>query len=159
MLAHKVSCLLPKGLTAAKTVTHTRSLSAIAAATPSPLSPSPLSPQQPQAHNLTRIRTYVSRAHPKPIPEFSVPTGLQMVLDGTEERKKLRAAKWEQNKDKRRSKGIEVSELRFLANVKLQIANQIIYVCYCAIVSFRYQLFLTLPTGGFYLENRMICHK
>jgi hypothetical protein len=122
MLAHKVSCLLPKGLTAAKTVTHARSLSAIAAATPSPLSPSSSQTQlqkQPQAHNsnsnyhCTRIRTYVSRAHPKPIPEFSVPTGLQMVLDGTEERKKLRAKKWERNKDKRRSKGIEVSELRF----------------------------------------------
>ena len=122
MLAHKVSCLLPKGLTAAKTVTHARSLSAIAAATPSPLSPSSSQTQlqkQPQAHNsnsnyhCTRIRTYVSRAHPEPIPEFSVPTGLQMVLDGTEERKKLRAKKWERNKDKRRSKGIEVSELRF----------------------------------------------
>lgn len=42
-----------------------------------------------------------------PIPEFSVPTGLQMVLDGVEERKNLRAAKWERNKEKRRSKGIE----------------------------------------------------
>jgi len=36
-----------------------------------------------------------------------------MVLDGTEERKKLRSEKWERNKDKRRSKGIEdVGEYR-----------------------------------------------
>ena len=112
MLAHKISSLLPKGLAAAKT--NTRSLSAIAVASSSPLSPS-LAPKEP--HNFifgsTRIsiQNYVSRAHPKPIPEFSVPIGLEMVLDGVEERKKHRAAKWERNKDKRRSKGIEVSHL------------------------------------------------
>jgi hypothetical protein len=112
MLAHKASSLLPKSLAAAKI--QARSLSAIAAATPSPLSPPSPSQQQLQQeqampNSFARIRTYVSRAHPKPIPEFSVPAGLQMVLDGVEERKKHRAAKWERNKDKRRSKGIEVS--------------------------------------------------
>ena len=54
-------------------------------------------------------RYYVTRAHPRPIPEYSVPTGLQMVLDGVEERKTRRATRWEQNKVKRQLKGIEVS--------------------------------------------------
>ena len=113
MLANKVSIFLPKGLAAAKI--QTRSLSAIAAVS-SPLSTSLLSQQQPQVPQnfgfvSTQIQTYVSRAHPKPIPEFSVPVGLQMVLDGVEERKKHRAEKWERNKDKRRSKGIEVSSM------------------------------------------------
>ena len=111
MLANKVSSLLPKGLAAAKT--QTRSLSAITSTSSSPLSPSlgQQNRQEPQNFNIssTRIQTYVSWAHPKPIPEFSVPIGLQMVLDGVEERKKHRADKWERNKDKRRSKGIEVS--------------------------------------------------
>lgn len=115
MLANKVSIFLPKGLAAAKI--QTRSLSAIAAVS-SPLSTSLLSQQQPQVPQnfgfvSTQIQTYVSRAHPKPIPEFSVPVGLQMVLDGVEERKKHRAEKWERNKDKRRSKGTEdVGEYR-----------------------------------------------
>lgn len=111
MLANKVSSLLPKGLAAAKT--QTRSLSAITATSSSPLSPSlgQRNLQEPQNFNISsnHFRSYVSRAHPKPIPEFPVPIGLQMVLDGVEERKKHRAAKWERNKDKRRSKGIEVS--------------------------------------------------
>ena len=107
---------------------NTRSMSAIATlvsaprSTPTPAS-IPASPQLPfrtergqqqqqqQQQQFTRIRSYVSRAHPKPIPEFSVPIGLQMVLDGVEERKKQRAAKWDQNRDKRRGKGIEVSRL------------------------------------------------
>jgi len=49
----------------------------------------------------------VSRAHPRPIPEYPVPTALQMVLDGVEERKICRAKKWERNKDKRRLNGTE----------------------------------------------------
>ncbi len=113
MIANKLSSFFPKGLAAAQT--QTRSLSAIAAVS-SPLSTSLLSQRQPQVPQnfsfvSTQIQTYVSRAHPKPIPEFSVPVGLQMVLDGVEERKKHRAEKWERNKDRRRSKGIEVSTL------------------------------------------------
>ena len=129
MLANKVSSLLPKGLAAAKT--QTRSLSAITAASSSPLSPS-LGQRNLQEHqnfniSSTHFRSYVSRAHPKPIPEFSVPIGLQMVLDGVEERKKHRATKWERNKDKRRSKGIEVSILKqtmFDQEINLQIKRK-----------------------------------
>merc|ERR1719506_690821 len=38
-------------------------------------------------------RFYVSRAHPRPVPEFPVPSAIQMVLDDVEERKIRRAAK------------------------------------------------------------------
>ena len=125
MWAHKISSLLPKRLPV--TTASTRSLSAIVArgtpvststssstsSSPSPLLSSPSSLDQQQAKSQQQqpnlCRSYVSRAHPRPIPEFSVPSGLQMVLDGVEERKSHRAAKWERNKDKRRSKGIEVS--------------------------------------------------
>ncbi|MGK3742880.1 MAG: hypothetical protein ACI90V_009736 [Bacillariaceae sp.] len=64
---------------------------------------------QHQGQSPYLCRYYVSRAHPRPIPEYSVPTGLQMVLDGVEERKTRRATRWEQNKVKRQLKGIEVS--------------------------------------------------
>ena len=58
-------------------------------------------------------RWYISRAHPRPIPEYPVPTALQMVLDGVKERKIRRSNKWERNKDKRQSKGVtEVSKVR-----------------------------------------------
>ena len=63
----------------------------------------------PQGQSPYLCRYYVTRAHPRPIPEYSVPTGLQMVLDGVEERKTRRATRWEQNKVKRQLKGIEVS--------------------------------------------------
>jgi hypothetical protein len=65
--------------------------------------------QHQQGQSPYLCRYYVSRAHPRPIPEYSVPTGLQMVLDGVEERKTRRATRWEQNKVKRQLKGIEVS--------------------------------------------------
>ena len=66
--------------------------------------------QHPQGRQSPYLcRYYVTRAHPRPIPEYSVPTGLQMVLDGVEERKTRRATRWEQNKVKRQLKGIEVS--------------------------------------------------
>jgi hypothetical protein len=65
--------------------------------------------QHQQGQSPYLCRYYVSRAHPRPIPEYSVPTGLQMVLDGVEERKMRRATRWEQNKVKRQLKGIEVS--------------------------------------------------
>jgi len=108
MFVQKGGMLLPKGVTIAER-TMTRSLSAMALS--SPLSPSPhtATTQTQQRPKQQFGRTYVSRAHPRPVPEFSVPTGLQMVLDGVEERKKQRVARWERNKDKRRSKGIEVS--------------------------------------------------
>ena len=106
MFVQKGAMLLPKGVTIAER-TMTRSLSAMALSSPlSPSSHTTTQQQQPKQHS---TRTYVSRAHPRPVPEFSVPTGLQMVLDGVEERKKQRVARWERNKDKRRSKGIEVS--------------------------------------------------
>jgi hypothetical protein len=56
----------------------------------------------------SQFRTYVSRAHPRPVPEFPVPIALQMVLDGIEQRKAARAERWEQNKAKRVAKGIQV---------------------------------------------------
>eukprot|EP00536_Pseudo-nitzschia_multiseries_P012185 jgi/Psemu1/326719/estExt_fgenesh1_pg.C_4510001 len=123
MLANKLSSLLPKSLSLKSE--SIRSLTALcgrrnagaAVTSVSQTSSSPsslysqLQTQQQSADS--QYRSYVSRAHPKPIPEFSVPTGLQMVLDSVEERKKLRAAKWERNKDERRSKGIEdVGEYR-----------------------------------------------
>ena len=54
-------------------------------------------------------RTYVSRAHPREIPEHPVKSAIQMVLDGIEERKVKRAAKWERNAEARQAKGKEVS--------------------------------------------------
>eukprot|EP00529_Nitzschia_sp_RCC80_P025797 CAMPEP_0113486558 /NCGR_PEP_ID=MMETSP0014_2-20120614/25058_1 /TAXON_ID=2857 /ORGANISM="Nitzschia sp." /LENGTH=343 /DNA_ID=CAMNT_0000380233 /DNA_START=727 /DNA_END=1754 /DNA_ORIENTATION=- /assembly_acc=CAM_ASM_000159 len=43
-------------------------------------------------------RSYVSRAHPKPITEFPIAQALDMILDGVEERKEKRAARWEKRK-------------------------------------------------------------
>lgn len=40
----------------------------------------------------------MSRAHPKPIPEFPIGQALNMVLEGVEERKEHRAARWERRK-------------------------------------------------------------
>ena len=54
-------------------------------------------------------RSYVSRAHPKPTPEFALPKALEMVLTGVEERKVKRQEKWDRNAPKRQSKGIQVS--------------------------------------------------
>jgi hypothetical protein len=54
-------------------------------------------------------RTYVSRAHPRPVTEYPVNAALQVVLEGIAERKTKRAAKWELNAPARKSKGIEVS--------------------------------------------------
>ena len=123
MFVQKGAMLLPKGVTIAER-TMTRSLSAMALSSPlSPSSHTTTQQQQPKQHS---TRTYVSRAHPRPVPEFSVPTGLQMVLDGVEERKKQRVARWERNKDKRRSKGIEVSHFRLLES---QIYNRVSTHC------------------------------
>ena len=79
-------------------------LSSTTSATTTSFQQHPLGRQSPSL-----CRYYVTRAHPRPIPEYSVPTGLQMVLDGVEERKTRRATRWEQNKVKRQLKGIEVS--------------------------------------------------
>ena len=54
-------------------------------------------------------RTYVSRAHPQKVPEFSIGDALNQVLDGIEERKTKRETKWDRNKDTREKKGIKVS--------------------------------------------------
>ena len=77
-------------------------------------------------------RFYVSRAHPRPVPEFPVPSAIQMVLDDVEERKIRRAAKWERNKDKRQSKGIEVSVLLLLLVLQLITINSLLLLkCSC----------------------------
>lgn len=52
---------------------------------------------------------YVTRAHPRTVPEHPVKSAIQMVLDGVEERKVKRAEKWERNAEYRRLKGKEVS--------------------------------------------------
>ena len=72
-------------------------------------------PQQAAAHHhhllpvrAPVIRSYVSRAHPKPLPEYPVQEALQFVLDGIEERKAKRVDKWERNADARKAKGKEV---------------------------------------------------
>eukprot|EP00934_Nitzschia_sp_Nitz4_P002238 Nitzschia sp. Nitz4//scaffold83_size84149//49895//51021//NITZ4_005176-RA/size84149-snap-gene-0.136-mRNA-1//-1//CDS//3329558953//2238//frame0 len=54
----------------------------------------------------TATRSYVSRAHPQPVPTFPVMAALDMVLQGTEERKVKRATKWERNEPERVKKGI-----------------------------------------------------
>ena len=56
-------------------------------------------------------QSYVSRAHPGLVPEHPIGTALQMVLEGIEERKVMRTAKWERNAPIRQSKGVEVSTL------------------------------------------------
>jgi hypothetical protein len=56
----------------------------------------------------TGVRYYLSRAHPRPIPEFPVLTAMDKVLDGIEERKAKRVARWARNAPARRAKGIEV---------------------------------------------------
>ena len=61
--------------------------------------------------SFTGNRNYVSRAHPKPIPEFPVPTAMQMVLEGIEQRKLARAERWEKSKERRVKKGIQVSPI------------------------------------------------
>jgi hypothetical protein len=53
-------------------------------------------------------RWYVSRAHPRPIPEFPVPQALQMVLEGIEQRKLQRVQRWERSQPRRQAKGIQV---------------------------------------------------
>ena len=55
-------------------------------------------------------RSYVTRAHPKPVPEYPVTAAIQMVMDGIEERKIKRSERWEQNKEKRQTKGSQVSD-------------------------------------------------
>jgi len=56
---------------------------------------------------LAQRATYVSRAHPRPVPEFTVTEAMQMVLEGIEERKEKRAKKWERNAPKRQAKGLK----------------------------------------------------
>ena len=51
--------------------------------------------------------TYLSRAHPRPVPEFPVNEAMQMVLEGIEERKEKRVKKWERNAPKRQAKGLQ----------------------------------------------------
>lgn len=46
-------------------------------------------------------RSYVSRAHPKPVPEIPVGQALEHVLEGVKERMEKRAAKWERNISKK----------------------------------------------------------
>jgi hypothetical protein len=54
-------------------------------------------------------RGYISRAHPRPIPEHPLPSALHKVMDGIEERKAKRVAKWERNAPTRQTKGLKVS--------------------------------------------------
>lgn len=49
--------------------------------------------------------SYVSRAHPRRLPEYPIGAALQMVLEETQERYAERAAKWERNAPVRMSKG------------------------------------------------------
>ena len=60
-----------------------------------------------QSHQHEHRVQYVSRAHPRPVPEFPVGQALQMVMDGIEERKVNRAKKWDRNAPKRQSKGLK----------------------------------------------------
>lgn len=54
-------------------------------------------------------RSYISRAHPKPRPEFPIIRALQMTLEGTQERILKREKKWERNAPVRVEKGLKVS--------------------------------------------------
>ena len=55
-------------------------------------------------------RGYISRAHPRPIPEHPLPSALHQVMNGIEERKANRVAKWELNAPTRQTKGLKVSD-------------------------------------------------
>jgi hypothetical protein len=55
-------------------------------------------------------RGYISRAHPRPVPEHTLPSALQQVMDGIEERKVQRVAKWDRNAPTRLTKGLKVSD-------------------------------------------------
>lgn len=59
---------------------------------------------------LQQQRGYISRAHPRPIPEHTLPSALNQVMDGIEERKANRVAKWELNAPTRKTKGLKVSD-------------------------------------------------
>lgn len=56
-------------------------------------------------------RSFQTRAHPKPIPQFTVKEAVEMVLQDVEARKEKREAKWERNAPKRAEKGIAVSNV------------------------------------------------
>jgi hypothetical protein len=61
--------------------------------------------------NIAVKRSYVSRAHPRPVAEYPVNTAIQMVLQGVEERKAKRVTKWERNAPVRQAKGKEVCSI------------------------------------------------
>jgi hypothetical protein len=69
-------------------------------------------------------RSYVTRAHPRPVPEYPVTAAIQMVMDGIQERKIKRSERWDGNKEKRQTKGIQVCSLLLCLFVCL-------FVCYC----------------------------
>ena len=52
-------------------------------------------------------QSYVSRAHPRTTPEYPVGQALEMVLEGVEERKVKRQARWERNAPRRQAKGLK----------------------------------------------------
>lgn len=58
---------------------------------------------------LTTVRTYISRAHPKPRTVVSVHTALDQVLEGIDERRKQREENWVLRAEQRMKKGIKVS--------------------------------------------------
>lgn len=58
------------------------------------------------SNRLLQTAKYTSRAHPKPTPVHPVGEAINLVLEGIEERKRLRAARWELNAPRRIKKGI-----------------------------------------------------
>lgn len=61
---------------------------------------------QPSIWAVACLRTYISRAHPRPIPEFAIDKALDDLLKDVEMRKKSRQKKWEKNAPERARKGI-----------------------------------------------------
>lgn len=68
--------------------------------------PRSLEPLYPSIFGVSS-RSYTSRAHPQRKPEFSVLDAIDMVLEGTEERKEKRLKKWDRNAEARAKKGIK----------------------------------------------------
>lgn len=65
---------------------------------------------RPRASLLLLVsRSFKSRAHPKPIPDYSVRQAVQMVLEDVEERKTKRVERWERNASARAEKAIKVN--------------------------------------------------
>ena len=54
----------------------------------------------------SNVRTYISRAHPRPPPVYAVPEAIELVKEQVEKRKQIKAKRWKRNQKQREKKGI-----------------------------------------------------